>query len=308
MIAQLQCEWASAHMPTARTQYQLTPADLETVLALVRGGTLAGAAARLGVDSSTVFRNLQRIERGLGTALFERTRTGYLAGETALELARHAERLESELDAARSLLQAGAQQVSGQVRITTTDTILHGLVAPALRSLHARHPLLRYDLRAANEPASLTRRDADIAVRATRKPPQHLVGRRLGPIEVALFAARTSPIRSLDEALAPDCAWVAPDDALPEHPSVVWRRKHHPKVAPAFKVDSILSAAECAALGLGVAVLPLFLAAPRADLRQVSGVIDECTTELWLLAHPDSRHLRRIATVLRHLAEHIRLE
>jgi DNA-binding transcriptional LysR family regulator len=289
------------------TPYRIGSADLETVLALVRAGTLAQAGERLGVDGSTVFRNLQRIERGLGQPLFERTRSGYLPGELALGLARHAERQESELEAARSLVQVRPDQVSGQVRITTTDTILHGLVAPSLKALRARHPLLEFDLDASNVPVNLGRRDADIAVRATREPPEHLVGRPLGPIRVALFAPRTSRLRSLDDAIERGAAWIAPDDALPDHPSVLWRRRHFPKISPAYRVSSILSAAECVALGLGVAVLPLFLAAPRADLRQVGPEIEECVTQLWLLTHPESRHLRRVATVLQHLAQEIRL-
>jgi len=295
---------------TAKTQsapYRIGSADLETVLALVRAGTLAQAGERLGVDGSTVFRNLQRIERGLGQALFERTRSGYLPGELALGLARHAERQESELEAARSLVQVRPDQVSGQVRITTTDTILHGLVAPSLKALRERHPLLDFDLDASNAPVNLGRRDADIAVRATREPPEHLVGRQLGPIRVALFAPRKSRLRSLDDAVERGVAWIAPDDALPDHPSVLWRRRHFPKIAPAYRVSSILSAAECVALGLGVAVLPLFLAAPRADLRQIGPEIEECVTQLWLLTHPESRHLRRVATVLQYLAQEIRL-
>lgn len=60
----------------AATQYRLGPIELETVLALVRGGSLAGAAERLNVNASTVFRALQRLERGLGATLFERNRTG----------------------------------------------------------------------------------------------------------------------------------------------------------------------------------------------------------------------------------------
>jgi DNA-binding transcriptional LysR family regulator len=289
-------------------QYRLTTADLETLLALVRGGTLAAASERLEVDSSTVFRNLQRIERGIGQRLFDRTRSGYRAGDTALELARHAERLESEIEAARSLLQVTPEQVSGQVRITTTDTILHGLVAPALKPLHDRHPQLKFDLHTGNQAISLTRHDADIAVRATRKPPEHLIGRHLGPIRVALFAPGESQVHSIEDAVEGNLPWIAPDDALPDHPSVTWRRKHHPKIMPTYQVDSILSAAEGVSLGLGVALLPLFLACSRADLRQISAEITECTTELWLLAHPESRHLRRISTVLQHLAEHIQLE
>ena len=81
----------------AATQYKLSATDLETVLALVRSGTLAEAGERLGVDASTVFRSLQRIERGLGQALFERSRAGYQALELAQTLAEHAEHLEVSL-------------------------------------------------------------------------------------------------------------------------------------------------------------------------------------------------------------------
>ncbi len=286
----------------ARTQYQIGTADLDVVLAMVRSGTLAAAAERLGVDASTVFRALQRIERGLGLALFERSRSGYLANELAQALAEQAEQVEAALEAARSAAQQRPDSVAGTVRITTTDTILHGLVAPALKPLRAAHPLLDYELHAGNELASLTRRDADIAVRATRRPPQHLVGRHVGPIRVALFAAKKSPIKRFDD-VEPATSWIAPDDALPEHPSVVWRKRRFPKAQPAYRVSSILTVMELVALGLGVGVLPLFLAAPRTDLRQLGEVLDECQTELWLLTHPESRHLRRVSTVYGHLAE-----
>ncbi|MGF2530239.1 LysR family transcriptional regulator, partial [Ralstonia pseudosolanacearum] len=86
----------------AQTQYRLSAADLEVVLAMARTGTLVAAGERLGVDASTVFRSLQRIERGLGQALFARSRTGYLANELAQSLAERAEQVEAALEAARS--------------------------------------------------------------------------------------------------------------------------------------------------------------------------------------------------------------
>ncbi len=130
-------------------QYKLSAADLETVLSLVRSGTLA----------------------------------------------EHGEHLEAALESARSAAQLLPDEVSGTVRITTTDTILHGVVAPALKDLRAVHPLLSFELHTGNELASLTRRDADIAVRATKRPPQHLVGKHVGPIRVALFTAKKGPIK-----------------------------------------------------------------------------------------------------------------
>jgi DNA-binding transcriptional LysR family regulator len=291
----------------ANTQYRISPGDLETTLALMRGGTLAAAGERLGVDASTVFRSLQRVERGLGRALFERTRSGYLATELATALAEHAEQMEAALEAARSSVVTAPTQVSGTVRITTTDTILHGLVAPALRTLQVSHPLLGYELHTGNELASLTRRDADIAVRATKRPPQHLVGKQIGPLRVALYAAKRSGVRTFAEVEAGKSDWIAPDDALPEHPSVIWRKRHYPKAAPRYRVNSILSVLELVALGLGVGIVPLFLAEGRSDVVRLTEALDECETELWLLTHPESRHLRRVGTVYSHLAQTLRL-
>ncbi len=292
----------------ARTQFKLNAGDLEVVLALTRAGTLPGAAERLSVDASTVFRTLKRVEKGLGQRLFETSRAGYLPSELAQALAGHAEQMEAQLEAARSVAQTQPELVSGSVRITTTDTLLHGLVAPALKQLRAIHPLLNYDLREGNELASLTRREADIAVRATKKPPQHLVGKHVGAIRVALFAARKGGPKTFDAHAAHHTPWIAPDDAMPEHATVVWRKKHFPKVLPRYRVSSILTVAELVGQGLGLGLLPLFLAQGRTDLTQLTDCLDECQTELWILTHSESRHLKRVSAVFGHLSQNLQLE
>jgi DNA-binding transcriptional LysR family regulator len=185
--------------------------------------------------------------------------------------------------------------------------VLHGLVAPALAAFRSEHPLLAFELHTGNELASLTRRDADIAVRATKRPPAHLVGKQMGPIRVALYAAKRGSVRRFSEVQAGASDWIAPDDALPEHPSVVWRKRHFPKVVPRYRVSSILSVLELVALGLGVGVIPLFLAANRRDVVRLTDALDECETELWLLTHPEARHLRRIGAVYAHLSRSIKL-
>jgi DNA-binding transcriptional LysR family regulator len=292
----------------AKVQYKLSAPDLETVLALVRGGTLQDAGERLMVDASTVFRAIQRIERGLGQRLFERARTGYQPLELAQVLASHAEQVEVALESARSTVQLQPEDVSGTVRITTTDSILHGLVAPALKPLSHLHPRLTFELHAGNELANLTRRDTDIAVRATKRPPAHLVGKQVGILKVALFAAsKQKAWRSLDDARAGQAPWIAVDDALPEHPSVLWRKRYLPKVAATYRVTSILTVMELVALNMGVGILPLFLAQGRKDIVQISEELEECRTELWLLTHTESRHLRRVSAVYGHLARELTL-
>lgn len=180
-------------------------------------------------------------------------------------------------------------------------------MAPALRDLGRLHPLLNHELHTGNELASLTRRDADIAVRATRRPPQHLVGKQIGPIKVAVYAARRGGARLFADVAAGRCDWIAPDDALPDHPSVTWRKRHFPKVLPRYRVNSILSVLELVALGLGVGIVPLFLAEGRKDVVCLTEPLDECETDLWLLTHPESRHLRRVGAVYTHLAQALKL-
>jgi DNA-binding transcriptional LysR family regulator len=291
----------------AKKQYQLTADALQTVLALVRTGTLAKASVRLGVDSSTVFRNITQLERSVGQMLFVRSRSGFAANELALQLAQHAEKVEAELEAARATTHATQADIAGVVRITTTDTLLHGLLMPALRNLAKAQPLLAFELTASNEVASLTKRDADIALRATKKPPPHLVGRNLGVIDVAVFASKKLlRLPKLRENLV-FADWIAPDDALPEHLSVKWRKQRYPKLAVRYQVNSIASVFEGVRAGLGVGIVPIFLARSYNDIVAISDVLPECETQLWLLTHAESRHLRRVSSVYQYLGDSIKL-
>ena len=222
----------------AKSQYKLEARDLEIILALVRTANLARAGERLNVDASTIFRAIRRIERGLGHQLFERSRAGYLPSVQAQVLAEHAEQVETQLEQARSAIQLTPEQVSGTVRIATTDTLLHGLLAPALHKLANIHPLLEYELHTGNELTSLTRREADIAVRATNTPPLHLVGKHIGPIRMTLYGSNRI---AYDQQVEAAVDWIVPDDGLPEHPSVIWRKRHHPKGVLRYRVNSILS-------------------------------------------------------------------
>ncbi len=197
-------------------QYEISHADLALVLALVRGRTLARAAGLLQVDVSTVFRSIRRLEAALGTALFEKNRRGYMP-----EQAEHAE---LALAAARVALQQGQQVVSGTVRLTCTDAVLHSLLLPALARFMPHYPAITLELATSNAFANLSRRDADIALRLTNTPPEHLIGRCLG---------------SADYVICGRPEWISPDDSMPEHTSVIWRKQAFPAVVPRYRCSSM---------------------------------------------------------------------
>jgi DNA-binding transcriptional LysR family regulator len=173
-----------------------------------------------------------------------------------------------------------------------------------LPALARAHPLLQVELQAHNALVNLTKRDADIALRATSKPPQHLVGRQLGRIRFVVAGRRGATLRRTLEAHD----WVAPDEAMPEHPSVRWRMRAYPKLAPRFLADGIVGVVDAIRSGAGIGVVPLFMLAVEPQLKALTEPLEGCDSTLWLLAHPESRHLLRIAAVYQHLAENIGLD
>lgn len=291
----------------ARMQSELSHADLELVLALVRGRSLGGAAERLKVDASTVFRSIKRIEKEIGELLFERSRRGYLPTELGSALAIHAERIESQLQEAREAAFKRSAEPSGTLRITTTDTILHGLLLPVLDGFSMACPKIGLELISTNALANLSQRDADVAIRATRKPPEHLVGSRLGTLASAVFAPASYLERHPQPLRLDDADWIALDESLADHPSVRWRRQRYPKVQPRFHCNSVLSASGAIVHGLGIGVAPLFLLQDNPQVRIVEGPLTELETDLWMLAHPDVRHLQRVRLLFDYLRENLKL-
>jgi molybdate transport repressor ModE-like protein len=162
--------------------------DLRLVHAIAAEGTLTGAARRLGVDHSTAFRRLGTLEKRLGARLFERARDGYAptpAGEAAIVTATHFDRELSDLE--RRI--AGEDlRPSGTVRITTTDTLLD-LVSPMFATLRAEQPGIIIEVATGNEFFTLTRRDADVAIRPAASAPEGMVARRIAAVATAFYAA-----------------------------------------------------------------------------------------------------------------------
>ena len=291
-------------MLNAATHYQIDYADLSLILALVRGGSLARAAALLRVDVSTVFRAVRRLEAALGQTLFEKSRAGYLPTNLASTLAQQAEQAEQALEAARVGVEQGGEVISGTVRLTCTDSVLQGLLLPALAHFMPGYPALTLELSTSNDFANLSRRDADIALRLTRTPPEHLVGRCLGAVAYQVCASAAYARQHEGRALA-DLAWIAPDDFLPDHPTVAWRRAHLPGVRPSYRCNSMLSVTALVRAGLGVAALPDFLL--DETLQPLGPALAGHDTALWLLTRPDCRALRSVVTLFDELGQHVQL-
>jgi DNA-binding transcriptional LysR family regulator len=157
-------------------------------LAVLREGSLSGAARSLGVAQPTVGRHVAALEKSLRLALFTRSQMGLIPTEAALSLRSFAESMQST---AAALERAAASQgagVRGTVRVTASDVIGVEVLPPIVAALRDSHPDLAVELVLSNRVQDLLRREADVAVRMVRPRQALLVARRIGQIEVGLHA------------------------------------------------------------------------------------------------------------------------
>jgi DNA-binding transcriptional LysR family regulator len=157
-------------------------------LAVLNEGSLSGAARALGVAQPTLGRHVAALESSLGLALFIRSQTGLMPTEAALSLRGYAETMQST---AAALERAAASQgvgVRGTVRITASDVIGVEVLPPIIANLRDEHPALVVELVLTDRMQDLLRREADIAVRMARPRQELLVARRVGQIELGMYA------------------------------------------------------------------------------------------------------------------------
>lgn len=270
--------------------------DLRLIRAIVEAGALQGAAARLGLDPSTAFRRLGRIERAVGHRLFERHRGAYAPLASARAIAALSARAEDERAALLLRVAADAPAIAGTVRVATSDLLLRDLLLPLLPVLRRDHPAITIDVVTGNTALNLARRDADIALRASNAPPDTLVGRRLARMGWAPHASDTVA------ALPGDAAeWVMLGDALP--PRLRAGMASVPAARTAARFDTVGALADAVEAGLGIGYLPCLVGARRPTLRRLGPLEPAFATDLWLLTHAELRELPRIRAVLDGIAD-----
>jgi DNA-binding transcriptional LysR family regulator len=280
--------------------------DLRYFLACARAGSLAAAGRTLKVDQTTVGRRLGALEDALAARLFDRTAEGFTltpTGERLLETAQAVE--QAAIDLERRATGADAR-LEGVVRVTTSETLTATLLAAELVALHAAHPGIELQLVTGSTSLNLLKREADVALRVGQRPTQQsLVVRRLGAISWGIFAsaeylAARPPIGPGPRFDGHDLVMF--DDEMAQIPSARWLAERAAGARIALRTNSILTAAEAARGGWGLAPLPSFF---RGGSPELVLAHPELITpnDVWLLVHPDLQHTGRIRAVLDHLAQ-----
>jgi DNA-binding transcriptional LysR family regulator len=281
--------------------------DFKLVRLIAEAKSLAGAAERLGVNHSTVFRRLGQLEEALGTKLFERHRTGYALTPAGEEMAALAERMDEDVAGFARKLAGQVLSPAGELRVTTNDTLLAHLLTPLFARFSEQCRDVRLDVVLSNQALNLSKRDADVAIRATDNPPETLVGRRAATIAWALYgrAADFPTPGPVDLVSLYERRWVALGDNLAFLKAARFVRHHVAAERIVYKVNTVLGLTEAVEAGIGVGPLPCFIADARPALVRLAPPNPDFSTGLWLLTHPDLRHSARVRVFLDFLAAEI---
>ena len=277
---------------------------LGAFLAVMRTGSLSGAARALGVAQPTVRRQISALEATLGAALFTRSHAGLRATEAAQATLPYAESMAGVAAALVRSVSAPSSSEAGTVRVTCSEILAVEVLPRILADLRRAHPQLQIELSATNQNEDLLRRDADVAIRMAPPTQGALVAKRVGNIEVGLFATH----EYLRAHPAPKSA-----PSLRQHALV--GRDRDPSFLTALasaglrlrrqdfalRTDSDTAALAAVRAGLGIGVCQVRLAARDRALTRILPKV-RFVMPTFVVTHEDLRRTRRIAVVFEHLA------
>ena len=269
--------------------------DLRHFLAIARQRTLSGAARSLHVQQSTMGRRLDALQARAGATLLQKTPSGYTltpAGESVLA---HAERMEAEALAAERAVSGRDVRLAGLVRLTTVETLFVEVLTPILARFSEKYPDITLDVVVDPRIFSLSRREADVALRLTRPEGNELVARRVGAVGYALYASEAYLARHGRPDVAAGCPGhrviLAEEDTM-HLPMFAWGANATREATVALRTNSYQGQAAAAEASIGIAGLPHYLArrynVTRLDAPPGPG------RDLWLAVHEDTRHTPRI--------------
>jgi DNA-binding transcriptional LysR family regulator len=283
--------------------------SLQSFLAVVRAGRLTVAARQLGVTHSTLSRRIASLEQSLQTQLFHRRPTGYALTAQGERLVETAQAMEAMALGVAAELSGARLRVAGTVRIGAPDGFGTFFLAPVLGKLANAHPELAIQLVTMPRIASLSKREADIAISLAAPEEGRLHARRLTNYHLGLFASQAyldehPRIQSLSDlsghrfiGYIEDMLYAPELDYLP----LVSR-----DIRPSFSSSNLVVQFKAACAGHGLCVLPVFVAAEEPLLVRVLADSVSLTRAFWLIVHADMRDLARVRVAAEFITQEAR--
>ena len=275
--------------------------DLRHFLAVAREGSTLAAAKALRVNQSTVHRHLAALENDLGCKLVERHPTGYRLTELGRQLQAHAERMEEGAAALQRHVASSDKGMAGCIRMTCSTAVGHRLMKSGLLDrFNKRYPGLKIELIMTERLLSLSRGEADIAIRGGEPTEESLVGKKIADVAWGIYATHSYVERNGSPKSPEDLnghSVIGFVDGIAEHKAARWLRAKAPRATVCGESGNIPSVLLAVKSGAGLAPLPVPLGDSDGELDRVLGPIPELSYPMYLLTHRDLRRSPRVSAL-----------
>jgi DNA-binding transcriptional LysR family regulator len=270
--------------------------DVKIFLAIVRAGSLGGAARLTGQSQPTVGRRLKALERQVGQALFQRGREGFVLTTEGASVVAHAERMEEEAMAIERQLAGQDRQLEGVIRVSASDWFGAHILTPIFGVFLQQHPGVAIELITDARIFSLARREADLAFRIRPFDEADVVQRKATHVRYRVYRARGSAGPILADGSG--VSLITLDAAFQDFPDATWLRRMLPGARVAFGSNSRDAQARMCASGAGLAVLPAPLGDAFPGLVAVDLGEAPPGRDVWVGYHRDLRRLARLRALV----------
>lgn len=260
-----------------------TAPDLVDVLAFVRvveTGSFARAAERMGLSKPVLSRRVARLEERLGARLLTRTARGAQPTGVGQAYYARASAILADLEAAQEVVAEAVTQVAGPIRLSAPLSFGISYLAPALAEFAGLHPAVELDIELEDRNVDLIGGGYDLAVRIGRLADSALVARRIAPVRKHVLASPAYLERHGRPARPADLA----GHALLVYGNEQWRfrvgdRWENVRITARMRANNGEMLRAAAQAGLGVCVLPSFIAAPALEDGSVEPILRDFPLE-----------------------------
>lgn len=271
---------------------------------VVKAGSFAEAARRLGLPPTTLSRQVAQLENSLQARLLQRTTRKLSltdAGRTLFD--RCAQQIEA-LSEAADALSGDTNTPKGRIRVAAPAGFFDYFQMDWLAEFLARYPAVQVEFVLSDGMADFVGEGIDLAFRGSGElPDSSLVARKLASSYMALaaspayLAARGTPT-TVDDLAAHDCIRPAK-----QGPSGIWRLGHGENITPVqvsgrFAANTGQAQIKAAIAGLGICLQPigaLHNALASGALVQVLPGVASAAAGLYVV-YPTRRHVPRAVT------------
>lgn len=280
---------------------------LQAFLAVARTGRISAAARRLDVEHTTISRRLAALEAALGVPLFYRTNTGYTLTPHGRNALMQAEAMEHAALALTARVREGSGVIAGRVRIAMAPEFASHWLVPQLKVFRAKHPQIDVHILVGTRQRDLSRGEAELAVQSPRPRQKDLVAVRIGRTSLALYASKAIVTTARWRITSPETLRGVPvlsyTSAFQMLQEAKWFQALLSAVGAYMETNSTHALVAAAQTGVGVAVLPRFVARWHDDLVEVSDAV--ASHDVCLITHPEFRRdpkVRATADFLKKIA------